>query len=181
MTNENELRTNKTAALNRMAASPFGGELDVCKRRMNGPPQLLVNKLVVGLAVLLGLSLTGPAIYWQMILRRALNEDLGFQHGSPYVKLGPSRIGTEVLVLEEVAPEGVVDRAGGKQGDIVLGFSTAELYRFLERSRGTKVSLRVVLGGDGPPLNMRPIRELSLQVPDSNHRSNEEGPPGNGE
>ncbi len=50
-------------------------------------------------------------------------------------------------------------------GDIILGPSISGLYKLLHRGRGSEVRLVVVDGGEGPPLNQRPRRELAVRVP----------------
>lgn len=70
-----------------------------------------------------------------------------------------------LLTIEEVAPGGVFDRAGFRQGDVVLDLSINGLFKLLHRGRGEQVTIRVVDGGDGPPLNERPERTLTSVVP----------------
>jgi hypothetical protein len=107
----------------------------------------------------------GAAFYWQMFIGMPLEQDLGFQHGSPYVQEGGSSGYTEVLAIEAVVPGGVFDRAGFRNGDVVRGMSSNELFQSLHRGRGQQVTIRVVDGGDGPPLDQRPERVIAFEVP----------------
>lgn len=108
------------------------------------------------------------AFYWQLYRGIPLEKDLGFTHGSPYVKIGDSKWGTEVMTLEKISPSGVLGKAGIKEGDIPLdNLSITEFYRKLDRSRGKKVTIMVVPGSDGPSLTERPMRTVTFEVPEA--------------
>jgi hypothetical protein len=93
----------------------------------------------------------------------ALQRDLGFGHGSPYVLVGNSR--KELMTIEHVTPDGVFDRAGIRSGDIPLDdLSIAGFYRWLDASRGQTVTISVADGGDGPPLRERPKRSIEVVI-----------------
>ena len=94
---------------------------------------------------------------------RMLEVDLGFRHGSPYVRCGESE--REVFTIEVVQPGGVLDRAGFQNSDIVVGMSITGLYRTLHRERGGEVTVPVVDGGDGPALSERRVRQIRFRVP----------------
>src|SRR5688572_2632459 len=107
----------------------------------------------------------GAAFYWQMLIGTPLERELGFQHGSPYVQEDGSSWDTEVLTIGSVVPGGVFDRAGFRSGDVVRELSINELFQVLHRGRGQQVTIRVVDGGDGPPLDQRPERVITFEVP----------------
>jgi len=93
-----------------------------------------------------------------------LQRDLGFVHGSPYVRLGS--FSQEVATIAVVTPGGPFARAGLQSGDIlVTPKSSIELYRLLEAARGGIAKIAVVRGGDGPPMDERPINVVEVSVP----------------
>jgi len=93
----------------------------------------------------------------------ALHSDLGFKHESPTLQLG-GRI-EEVFTLERIRPGSVLDRAGVRNGDIVIDMDITEFYRRLQAARGSRMSFKVVRGGDGPPLAQRYPRSITVHVP----------------
>ena len=103
------------------------------------------------------------AYYYQGQLAGELRKDLGFEHGTPYIRCGRWVCG--VLTVASLRPGGVFARAGFREGDVILGPSITGLYKMLHRRRGCEVCLKVVAGGDGPPLNQRPQREITVWVP----------------
>jgi hypothetical protein len=98
---------------------------------------------------------------------KALQEDLGFVHGSPYIRVKWRLLSQEVMTFEQVRPEGPLARAGIREGDIVADKSLwyVGFYRMLEAARGKEVVISVVAGGDGPPLTKRPVRKVSVFIP----------------
>lgn len=107
--------------------------------------------------------ITVQAWYYQLHLGRALDIDLGFTHGSPYVRCGESEI--EVFTIHPVQPAGVFAQAGFTSGDIVVGMSITQFYRNLHEGRGEEVAVSVVDGGDGPALIERRVRLIRFRVP----------------
>ena len=105
------------------------------------------------------------AWYWQMSVGLPLERELGFQHGTPYIQEAGSSWDEEVLTVESVVPGGVFDRAGFKSDDVIRGLSINGLFQVLHRGRGQEVTIRVVVGGDGPPLDQRPERAITFVVP----------------
>jgi S1-C subfamily serine protease len=103
--------------------------------------------------------------YWQMTVGEPLKRELGFRYGTPYIQEAGSSWPREVLTVESVAPGGAFERAGFKSGDIISELSINELFQTLHRSRGQPVTIRVVDGGDGPPLDQRLGRSITLVVP----------------
>lgn len=129
-----------------------------------------VRRVALCAAALLALLFGGwvgwvmlEVFYYQGVVGFALNRELGFAHGSPYVQCGGET--TEVFTIESVTPGGVFDRAGFREGDIVRGLSFTEFYKLLHRSRGREVTIEVVDGGDGPSLDRRPSWHISFTVP----------------
>jgi hypothetical protein len=105
------------------------------------------------------------AWYWQGTIGASLEQELGFQHGSPYIWEDGSSQPREVLTVESVVPNGIFDQAGFQRGNVIQGVSTNELFRLLHRGRGQQVTFRVVDGGNGPPLSKRPERLITVSVP----------------
>jgi hypothetical protein len=105
------------------------------------------------------------AWYWQITVGKRLERELGFQHGTPYVREEGSSWLREVLIVESVVPGGVFDRAGFRRGDVIRGLSINGLFQLLQRGRGHQVTIRVVDGGDRPPLEQRPERAITFDVP----------------
>jgi hypothetical protein len=129
-----------------------------------------VRWVLVGAAALLALLFGGwvawvmfEAFYYQGAVGVSLNRELGFTHGSPYVRCGGEV--REVFTIESVTPGGVFDRAGFRKGDIVRGLSFTEFYKLLHRNRGRDVTIEVVDGGDGPPLDQRTSQAITFTVP----------------
>jgi len=92
-----------------------------------------------------------------------LNVDLGFDHGSPYVKIDGKA--QEVFTIESTVNEGVFDRSSVREGDIVMDVSILEFYENLEAHRGRVYTFSVVEGGDGPALAKRTKRPISVTIP----------------
>jgi S1-C subfamily serine protease len=105
------------------------------------------------------------ACYWQMSVGVPLEREMGFRHGTPYVQEAGSSWPQEVLTVESVIPGGAFDRAGFKSGDVVRGLSINGLFQALHRGRGQQITIRVVDGGDGPPLDQRLERAIMFVVP----------------
>ncbi len=118
----------------------------------------------IGVLLLAVAVICARHLFYQDFIGAGLNSELGFTHGSPYVRCGDRE--QEVFTIESVAPGGAFDRAGFCDGDIVVGTDITGLYRELHRNRGREVTVSVVEGGDGPPLAERPVRKLCLAVPE---------------
>ena len=116
------------------------------------------------------------ANYWQLTRGGPLEQDLGFHHGSPYIRIGPHKV-IEVMTLENLDPSGPLAQAGAKEGDIPLGgLSITGFFKMLDTSRGEQVTIILVAGGDGPPLNEREHRAVTFTVPvDKMRRGTEPG------
>jgi hypothetical protein len=105
------------------------------------------------------------AWYWQTAVGAPLERDLGFWHGTPYIRETGASEARVVLTVESIVPGSVFDQAGFKSGDIVRGLSINGLFQELHRGRGRQVTIRVVDGGDGPPLEQRSERAITFLVP----------------
>lgn len=96
---------------------------------------------------------------------RRLEKALGFIQGSPYLKLGNKFL--EVTTIEKLDPEGTLSAAGASEGDIPIEPYGAEaFFRLLREKRGETVTVTVVPGGDGKPLDSREKKSLSFRVPE---------------
>jgi S1-C subfamily serine protease len=89
--------------------------------------------------------------------------DLGFMHGSPYIRLGDDV--REVFTIEQVVQGGVFDNAGVRPGDIVLSHQILSFYSELNESRGETFQFSVTDGVDGPPIAARSRREIEIFIP----------------
>jgi hypothetical protein len=126
---------------------------------------LLASLLLAGLALLSICIISSLYDGWmyQVKAKPALQQDLGFATGSPYINAGGVLV--EVLTVEDVVPGGIFDKAGVQKGDIIVDYSLTELYRELEKNRGGSLTIPVVNGGDGPPLRSRPTRNVTIEIP----------------
>ena len=102
------------------------------------------------------------ANYFQGVIGSELNRVLGFTHGSPYVIVDGS--GEEVFVLHPTA-NGIMDKAGVEDGDIVLEHSITGFYRQLHEYRGSTLTFTMAEGGDGAAIASRPKRTIELSIP----------------
>ena len=107
--------------------------------------------------------IASQAELYQRELGTQLREEFRFSHGSPYIQSGRERIEVFTIYPE---PNGFMHDAGFNNGDIIISESITGFYKLLYKSKGKKVSVDVVGGGDGPPLVDRDIKTLTFRVPD---------------
>jgi hypothetical protein len=105
---------------------------------------------------------TQQAYHYQSVLGSVLDRDLGFRHGSPYFSFGDDSF--EVFTLHPLTG-GPMHAAGVRDSDIVLDHSITGFYRTLHEHRGSTIAFRVTDGGDGIPMNQRPVRTVTLSIP----------------
>lgn len=91
-----------------------------------------------------------------------LRSEFGFVSGSPYVRAGEKEV--EVFTIHPVKG-GYLDKVGFRDGDIVTSDSITGFYKLLYNSRGETVSVQVVKGGDGAPIDQREIKTLTFTIP----------------
>jgi hypothetical protein len=103
--------------------------------------------------------------YWQIRIGQPLEKELGFRIGTPVIQEDGSSWPTEVLSIESLEWDGAFTKAGFQRGDVIRGVSLNELFKALHRGRGKSVTIRVVDGGDGPPLDQRAERTITITVP----------------
>ena len=132
---------------------------------------ILAAILLIGvIAVAFVLWIIGQAVYWQVIIGSPIEKELGFTHGSPYVRIGDRAV--EVLTFEQVAPSGILGRAGIQNGSIPVSLAgetrlgISKFYRLLEASRGQTVEIKIVPGGDGDIIASRPVQSVTFEMPD---------------
>ena len=112
-------------------------------------------------------------IYTKVTLSRTIHRDLGFELA--YVQ-DAAMPGRSVKRVDYVAPDGIFAKAGFVEGDVIVDdLWLGQFYRWLHRSRGTAVTIRVVHGGDGPPFGEREERALTFTVPNGAVESSENG------
>jgi hypothetical protein len=122
---------------------------------------ILVGALVLGLGTMIGWGLYQAHLY-QGVYAPEIEKDLGFTTGSPWVKAGGENV--EVFVIQPVAG-GYMGKIGFQDGDIITSHSITEFYKMLYTQRGELVSVDLVDGGDGRPIEERKIRTLRFHIP----------------
>lgn len=98
------------------------------------------------------------ASYYQTELGPQIRQQYGFSTGTPIIIAGGESI--EVLAIYP-EPGSFFELEGVKPGDIVLSTSLTGLYRMFHENTGGEM-IYVTDGGDGPPINDRPTRAISL-------------------
>jgi hypothetical protein len=99
--------------------------------------------------------ITSPELEAHLRIIRAVDSQMGFKYGTPYVN------GVEVFVIEEVTAGGVMDRAGLRVGDHP-DCSIASLYETMVFGQGREVEIPVTRE-DKPVVVRVPVPELVLQ------------------
>lgn len=117
--------------------------------------------LLAGACFFIYVAATG--YYYQILRGQQLKEDLGFEDGAAYLRVG--RRTHSALCLEEVTPDGVFHKAGLRSGNVLPRVSHTDLFRYLHRNRGKKIELVIVDGGPGPPFYERMHRTIEILVP----------------
>jgi hypothetical protein len=125
---------------------------------------LKIAAALFGALLLLVVFIAAQAWYYQIHIGQSLDTELGFTHGSPYIRCGDTL--REVLTIHSVQPGGVFERAGFHSGDIVVGVGITAFYRTLHHGRGGELTVSVVDGDDGPSLSERRIRQIRFKVPE---------------
>jgi hypothetical protein len=122
---------------------------------------ILVGVLVLGLGTMIGWGLYQAHLY-QGVYAPEIEKDLGFTTGSPWVKAGGENV--EVFVIQPVAG-GYMGKIGFQDGDIITSHSITEFYKMLYTQRGELVSVDLVDGGGGRPIEDRKVRTLRFHIP----------------
>ena len=118
--------------------------------------------MVYSLKTILGTLVAVGVVYFGMLIYPTLEEsaaydayadglrrDLGFSHGSPYIRAGDRTI--EVLNLFPTSPDSPLAKAGLSEGDIVFDDFRRSVPRFyleMHNARGKIFRFRVADGGD---------------------------------
>lgn len=130
--------------------------------------------LTAGAIALLAALTVGGYIAWVTLECRyqvrhgpTLDRNLGFTYATPYFLID-GRLQEVMTLYPKVG--GPMHRGGVTDDDIVVGEGSVvcSFYRKLESARGKQMRFSVVAGGDGPPLNKRPIRSITVDVPRPN-------------
>jgi hypothetical protein len=115
--------------------------------------------------VALWVYVIAEALFYQGILGRVLERDLGFREGSASLPVaGPQGYISAVAIIS-VADGGVFAQAGFRAGDVLPEKSHTDLFKLLHRHRGRVAELAVVDGGPGPPFRERQRRVIRFAVP----------------
>jgi len=101
------------------------------------------------------------ATKYQTELGPQIRGKFGFAHGSPYIKAGDKHI--EVFTIHPKT-DGLLHKAGFKDGDIVVDQTITDFYKMLYHAKGKVVEIKVVDGGDGLPIAQRKTRTISFKV-----------------
>jgi hypothetical protein len=112
---------------------------------------------------LLSLYIVVEALYYQVLLGRDLERDLGFHDGADYIF--PNGHMHSAVKVAALVPGGVFEHAGFRVGNVFPGLSHTGLFRLLHRHRGREAELTIVDGGPGPPFYERPTRVIRFAVP----------------
>jgi len=91
----------------------------------------------------------------------ALEAEFGFTHASPLFQAGEEKV--EVFTIHPV-PGGYMDKIGFRDG-IITSHSSTEFYKMLYTQRGETVSVDLVEGGDGVPIESRKVKTIRFLVP----------------
>jgi hypothetical protein len=103
--------------------------------------------------------------YWQITVGRPIEREFGFRIGTPIIQEEGKSWPSEVVSVDSLRWDGILVRAGFREGDIIRGLSVSEVYKVLHRGRGKQVTLEAVDGGDGLPINQRKVRAIAINIP----------------
>ena len=115
----------------------------------------------IGLIVILLLA----SLYYCLLKGAPLQRELGFRTGTACLTASSFMGYIKALRIEEIADDGVFERAGFRVGDVLPDYSEIGLFQLLDRSRGRTIAIKVVNGGLGPPYVKRQRRIIQLTVP----------------
>ncbi len=141
---------------------PFNSTLDCTEKMKIWKPVGLAMILIAGSFSFWVWWTVNQAQLYQSKHGPEIRSEFGFAHGSPYVHAGKKEI--EVLTIHPVKG-GYLDKVGFRDGDIVTSESITGLYKLLHNSRGETISVQVVKGGDGAPIDQRETRTLTFEIP----------------
>jgi hypothetical protein len=119
--------------------------------------------IILALATCFFIYTIVTSYYYQYLLGRQLEDELGFKDGAAYIRVG--RRTHSAVCLTDITPDGVFHRAGLRAGNVVPELSHTDLFRYLHRNRGKTIDLVVVDGGPGPPFYERQQRAVRILVP----------------
>ncbi|MBL1294028.1 MAG: hypothetical protein COB61_009165 [Thiotrichales bacterium] len=96
---------------------------------------------------------------YQVELAPEIEATYGFKISTPQVRVHDRR--RQVLAIH---PEknGLLYQAGFRDNDILLSHQITALYQALYNQQNQTLSFNVIDGGDGPPLNERELRTITL-------------------
>ena len=116
---------------------------------------------VLGLGTFIGWGLYQNHLY-QVTYRPEIESELGFTTDSVSVQAGAEKV--EVLAIHPVH-DGYMDKIGFHDGDIITSHNSTTFYKMLYTQREETVSVSVVDGGHGLPLEKRKVRTLRFLDP----------------
>lgn len=106
--------------------------------------------------------ITSQAELYQSKYGPELRREFQFNHGSPYIDVEGER--KEVFTIYPKSGS-LLYKAGFRDGDIIVSESITGFYKLLYHSRGKQVSVDVVDGGDGQPVEERELRVITINIP----------------
>ena len=124
---------------------------------------LALSTLLSALLVFAMWTQEATDLYERLEQTHRLKRDLGFTGSSPWVYAGGKR--EEVFVLDSVDPNGIFGLGGARPGEIIATNYGRDFCRELEERRGETVAVTLIPGGDGPPLDQRPTRKITVSIP----------------
>lgn len=122
---------------------------------------IAVGALVIGLGAFVGWGVYQTHMY-QSVYGLELETELGFTTDSPSVQAGDTKV--EVSTIHPVSG-GYMGKIGFKDGDIITSHSLTQFYKMLHTKRGELVSVDLVDGGNGRPIEERKARTLRFHIP----------------
>lgn len=120
-----------------------------------------LSVLALGLGAVIAWGVYQAHLY-QDVYGPALEAELGFTTDTPSFQVGERKI--EVSVIHPVQG-GYMDKIGFRDGDVITSHTLTEFYKLLYWMQGESVSVDVVDGGNGAPLEERKVRTRRFLIP----------------
>lgn len=116
---------------------------------------------IVGIGAIIGWGAYQSHLY-QVKYAPELETELGFTTESTLIQAGEEK--TKALTIHTVH-DGYMDKIGFRDGDIITSHSSTTFYKMLYTQREETVTVNVVDGGNGLPIENRKARTLRFLDP----------------
>jgi hypothetical protein len=127
---------------------------------------IIASSVVLGIAVLTLGSFVAWAAYqghlYQSVYGPELDTELGFTIDSSSIQAGDEKV--DIFTIHPI-PDGYMDKIGFLDGYVIASHSATEFYKMLHTQRGRTVSVDLVEGGDGVPIEARKVKTMRFLVP----------------